>query len=208
MARYTGPSCRLCRRQGEKFFLKGERCITPKCPVERRGTLPGQHFARRRKLSERGIQLREKQKARHIYGILERQMRCHYAQAERIAGITGENLLQILETRLDNIIYRLGFADSRKQARQLVLHGHFTLNGKKTNIPSRLVKVGDVIAWSDKSTRSEYYKMLIKTIQSKPVPSWLSRNMQTLEGKVVSLPQRSDVESRIEERLIVEYYSR
>ncbi len=208
MARYTGPVCRLCRREGEKLMLKGDRCTTSKCALERRGTPPGQKPRRRRKVSERGLQLREKQKVRRIYGILERQFRGHFAEAERRRGLTGENLLQILEMRLDSVVYRLGFADSRSQARQLVRHGHIALNGRKTDIPSCAVKPGDVISWKEGSTRLEYYKEMAREIQSKLIPSWLSLDMQTLSGRVLAPPARGDIDVRIDERLIVEYYSR
>lgn len=208
MARYAGPVCRLCRRQGEKLFLKGERCMTPKCAIERRPTPPGQRGRRRQRVSDRGLQLREKQKARHIYGILERQFQRHFAEGERRPGHTGENLLKILEMRLDNVIYRLGFADSRKQARQLVRHGHFTLNGRKTDIPSCAVKPGDTIAWMEGSTKLEYYKIMVRGIQSKPIPDWLSLDMQTLTGRVLAVPSRGDMESLVDENVIVEYYSR
>lgn len=208
MARYTGPVCRLCRRQGDKLMLKGERCTTRKCALERRHLPPGQQVRRRRKVSDRGLQLKEKQRARHTYGVLERQFRRHFAAADRGPGITGENLLQILEMRLDNVVYRLGFADSRRQARQVVRHGHITLNGRKTDIPSCALKVGDVIAWKEKSTNTEYYKMVVAQIQDKIVPDWLSLDRQKLYGRVLALPSRSDIDLRIDEKAIVEYYSR
>ncbi len=208
MARYTGPVCRLCRRQGEKLMLKGERCTTRKCAMERRNLPPGQQRPRRRKVSDRGLQLREKQKARHTYGVLERQFRGHFAAAQRRLGITGENLLQILEMRLDNVVYRLGFADSRRQARQLVRHGHITLNGRRTDIPSCAVKVSDVIAWEEKSTNTEYYKMVVEQIQDKIVPQWLSLDQENLSGQVLASPSRSDIDPRFDEKAIVEYYSR
>ena len=208
MARYTGPVCRLCRRQGDKLMLKGERCTTRKCAMERRSLPPGQRRARRRKISDRGLQLKEKQRARHTYGVLERQFRRHFAEAEKRPGITGENLLQILEMRLDNVVYRLGFADSRKQARQIVCHGHITLNGRKTDIPFCAVRLGDVIAWQEKSTNTEYYKMVAQQIQDKIVPQWLSLDREKLYGRVLALPSRSDIDPRIDEKAIVEYYSR
>ncbi|MBI2909883.1 MAG: 30S ribosomal protein S4 [Chloroflexi bacterium] len=208
MARYTGPVCRLCRRLGDKLLLKGDRCLTAKCAVERRGTPPGPHLARRRKLSERGIQLREKQRARFVYGILERQFRKIFGEAESRPGITGEVLLQLLERRLDNVVHRLGFAESRAQARQLVRHGHIALNNRKTDIPSAIVKVGDTISWMPASIRSELYKTVARDIQSKAIPSWLSLDMQTLTGRVVSLPSRSDIDTTVDEHLIVEWYSR
>ena len=208
MARYTGPVCRLCRRQGEKLMLKGDRCLTPKCALERRSYPPGQRRMRRRRVSERGIQLREKQKARHIYGVLERQFRRCFAEAERRPGLTGENLLRILEMRLDNVVYRLGFADSRRQARQVVRHGHITLNGRKTDIPSCMVKPGGLVAWKEGSTKLEYYKRVAREIQGKTIPSWLSLDLQTLTGRVLSPPERSDIDNTIQEQTIVEYYSR
>jgi small subunit ribosomal protein S4 len=208
MARYTGPVCRLCRRQGEKLMIKGLRCTSRKCAMERRSLPPGQQRPRRRKISDRGLQLREKQKVRRTYGVLERQFRRHFAEAERRPGITGENLLQILEMRLDNVAYRLGFADSRTQARQIVRHGHITINGRKVDIPSCAVQVGDVIAWSEKSTRIEYYKMVAEQIPDKIVPDWLSLDREKLSGKVLAPPSRSDIDLRIDEKLIVGYYSR
>ncbi|MBI2303380.1 MAG: 30S ribosomal protein S4 [Chloroflexi bacterium] len=208
MARYTGSVCRLCRRMSEKLFLKGERCFGPKCAVERRAVPPGGRPQRRRKLSERGLQLKEKQKSRFIYGVLEAQFRRHFAEAQRRPGITGENLLQILERRLDNVTYRLGFADSRKQARQLVNHGHCQVNGRKTDISSYIVKEGDVISWVAKSKETEYFKMAAKEITAKNIPPWLSLNVDEMVGRVITLPSRSDVDYRINEQLITEYYSR
>lgn len=206
MARYTGPSCRLCRREGTKLYLKGERCYTDKCAVTKRGTAPGQHGARNGKISNYGLQLREKQKVKRYYGVLETQFRNYYAQAEKQAGITGENFLTILERRLDNVVYRLGFAASRKEARQLVRHGHFTLNGHKANIPSMLVKAGDVIAIKEKSMSSPK----IKDIREKSVtaPKWLEADQDKMVGKIVTLPSREDIDLPIEEHLIVELYSR
>jgi len=208
MARYTAAVCRLCRRSGEKLMLKGDRCLTPKCAMDRRGKAPGQQPARRRRPSDRSLQLREKQKARYTYGILERQFRHFFAQAERQPGITGENLLVLLERRLDNVVYRLGFADSRSQARQLVQHGHIVLNGRKTDIPSCLVKEGDTISWKERSTRTEYYKQLVQTIESKSVLSWLSLDRENLVGQVLSLPTPDDIDAKFEGKSIVEYYSR
>ncbi len=210
MARYTGPACRLCRRLGEKLMLKGERCTTQKCALERRRLPPGQQRLqrRRRRMSDRGVQLMEKQKARRSYGIMERQFRRHFAEAERSPGITGENLLRILEMRLDNVVYRLGFADSRRQARQIVRHGHISLNGRKTDIPSCAVKAGDVIAWNQKSTGTEYYKMMVERIDDKVIPGWLSLDRDNLAGSVVTPPARSDVEIKLDDKSIVEYYSR
>jgi small subunit ribosomal protein S4 len=208
MARYTGPVCKICRRHGMKLFLKGERCFGPKCAIERRNYPPGIHGQRRRKMSEFGAQLREKQKARAIYGVLERQFSKHFVEAERRPGVTGENLLQLLETRLDNVVYRLGFADSRKQARQIVRHGHITLGGRKTDIPSALVKVGDVIAVHATSRGSEYFKMVQDTLTRKSVPNWLSLDIAELSGRVLSLPTRDEVDSNVSEQLVVEHYSR
>lgn len=208
MARYIGPVCRLCRRQNEKLMLKGERCTSRKCAVERRSLPPGRQRPQRRKISDRGLQLREKQKARHTYGVLERQFRRHFDEAEKRSGVTGENLLQILEMRLDNLVYRLGFADSRRQARQIVRHGHITINGRKMNIPSYGVSVGDVIAWWEKGTRTEYYKRMAEQIADKIVPQWLSLDSEQLSGRVMSMPNRSDIDLRIDEKVIVEYYSR
>jgi len=208
MARYTGPVCRLCRRSGEKLLLRGSRCFTPKCSVDKRPKPPGQQVGRRQKLSDRGLQLREKQKARYTYAILERQFRKIFAHAERQAGITGENLIVLLERRLDNVVYRLGFADSRSQARQLVQHGHIVLNGRKTNIPSCLVKEGDTISWRAESTKTEYYKQLVQSIEAKSVLSWLSLDKQTLVGQVLSLPTPDDIEATFNGKAIVEYYSR
>ena len=208
MARYTGPACRICRRHGEKLMLKGAKCLTPKCPVVRRHSPPGQHSGARRKVSEYSLQLREKQKTRLIYGVLERQFRRHFAEAERHPGQSGENLLQILELRLDNVVYRLGFADSRRQARQLVQHGHITVNGHVTDIPSCLVKEGDVIAWKEGSAKTALYQMVAKDIESKFIPGWLSLDLSNLSGQVLSAPEHSQIDSTIDERLIVAFYSR
>jgi small subunit ribosomal protein S4 len=210
MARYTGAVCRLCRRSGEKLFLKGARCFTPKCAVDKRPKPPGQAGAgrRRRRVSDRGLQLREKQKARYSYGTLERQFRKIFLNAERQAGITGENLLILLERRLDNVVYRLGFADSRQQARQLVQHGHIVLNGRITNIPSALVKEGDTIGWREGSTKTEYYKQLTADIESKTILNWLSLDKQNMVGQVLSLPTPEEVDAKFDGKAIVEYYSR
>ncbi|MFC2065783.1 30S ribosomal protein S4 [Chloroflexota bacterium] len=209
MARYTGAVCRLCRRSGEKLLLKGNRCFTPKCAVDKRPKPPGQQPSRRRqRLSDRGLQLREKQKARYTYGTLERQFRKIFSDAARQTGITGENLLILLERRLDNIVYRLGFADSRSQARQLVRHGHIMLNGRKNDIPSCLVKEGDTIGWREGSKKTEYYKQLAQSIESKSVLSWLSLDSQNLVGQVSSLPTPEDIDAKFNGKTIVEYYSR
>jgi len=189
-------------------MLKGSRCLTPKCAMDRRGKPPGQLLRRRRRVSDRGLQLREKQKARNTYGIMEKQFRQLFARAERQSGITGENLLVLLERRLDNVAYRLGFADSRSQARQLVQHGHIMLNGRKADIPSCLVKEGDTISWREGSTKTEYYKQLLQSIESKSVLSWLSLDRQNLVGQVLSLPTPDDIDAKFEGKTIVEYYSR
>jgi len=208
MAKYTGSVCRLCRREGTKLYLKGDRCYSDKCAFNRRPTAPGQHGQRRKKLSEYGLQLREKQKARRIYGVLEKQFERYYEQAERMKGITGENLLQLLERRLDNVVYRLGFASSRAQARQLVLHGHITVNGNRVNIPSYLVDEGDVIAVREKSASNmEHFKALREGTDRVIVP-WLQVDYEKLEGTVSALPTREDIDVPIQEHLIVELYSR
>ncbi|MBZ4645206.1 MAG: ribosomal protein [Clostridia bacterium] len=208
MARYTGAVCRLCRREGQKLFLKGERCYTDKCAVARRSYAPGQHGQNRKKLSEYGIQLREKQKARRYYGVLESQFEKYFEMASKKKGITGENLLQILESRLDNVVYRLGLATSRAEARQLVRHGHFNVNGARVNIPSYLVKEGDVISVREKSRNSERFKSILETTEGKVVPKWLDMNRDALEAKVVNLATREDIDLPIEEHLIVELYSK
>jgi small subunit ribosomal protein S4 len=208
MARYTDAVCRLCRREGVKLFLKGDRCFTPKCAVERRPYPPGPQPTRRRKVSEYSLQLREKQKARHIYGVLERQFRRHFFEAERRQGQTGENLLRILETRLDNVIYRLGFADSRPQARQLVTHGHFDLNGRKTDIPSAMVKPGDVLTVRTSSRQMDHFKTAMEQIARKTIPAWLTADAPNFAGRVLAAPQRTDIDSQLQEQLIVEFYSR
>lgn len=210
MARYTGPTCRLCRRVGDKLMLKGDRCYTSKCALERRSVPPGYNATakRRPRKSERGLQLLEKQKARYTYGLLERQFRKFFAEAERLPGVTGENLLILLERRLDNVVYRLGFASSRAQARQIVRHGHIMVNGRKTNIPSYLVKPGDVITWRESSKNTEYYKTVSQTAGDVAIPSWLSLDKQKLAGKVVSLPAPEDIQAKFDVKSIVEYYSR
>lgn len=208
MARYTAAVCRLCRRSGEKLMLKGSRCFTPKCTMDRRGKPPGQQPSQRRRISDRGLQLREKQKARYTYGILEKQFSRLFTQAERQSGITGENLLVLLERRLDNVVYRLGFADSRAQARQLVRHGHIMLNGRKTDIPSCLVNEGDTISWKPEKTKTEYYKLLVQSIEGRSVLSWLSLDRQNLVGRVLSLPTPDDIDVKFDGKSIVEFYSR
>ena len=210
MARYTGAVCRLCRRSGEKLLLKGARCFTPKCAVDKRPKPPGQASAgrRRRRVSDHGLQLREKQKARYTYGTMERQFRKTFLSAERQAGITGENLLILLERRLDNVVYRLGFADSRAQARQLVQHGHILLNGRITNTPSALVKEGDTISWREGSQITSYFKQLVEDIEAKTVLNWLSLDRQNMTGQVISMPTPEEVDAKFEGKAIVEYYSR
>ena len=214
MARYTGPVCRLCRREGLKLYLKGARCDGPKCPIVKKSPArnypPGQHGQRRtRRPSEYGLQLREKQKVRRYYGVLETQFRKIYSQAERRGGVTGDNLLQLLESRLDNTVFRMGFADSRQQARQLVRHGHFTVNGRKTDIPSYQVRPGDVISVRSESRAREYFTTATDLLQSKQAPEWLSVSPTELSGRVINLPGRDQMEiPQFNEALIVEYYSR
>ncbi|MCD6555067.1 MAG: 30S ribosomal protein S4 [Chloroflexi bacterium] len=212
MARYLGPVCKLCRREGEKLFLKGERCLSAKCALERRAYPPGMHGResqfRRGRASEYSLQLREKQKVRRIYGVLERQFRRYYKEALRRKGLTGENLLIILESRLDNVVYRLGFASSRAQARQLVQHGHFYLNGRRATIPSMLLKPGDEISVRPQSRQLKYFKDLAKVLDEKDVPNWLSLDTTNLLGRVLNLPTREEIAPSINEHLIVEYYSR
>jgi small subunit ribosomal protein S4 len=208
MARYTGPVCKLCRREGVKLFLKGDKCIT-KCTLEHRPTRPGQHgTGRPRKASGYASQLREKQKVRRTYGILERQFSKHFATAARRPGRTSENLLQILEMRLDNLVYRLGFADSRAQARQLVNHGHFAVNGRKTDIPSFIAKPNDVISVRERSKDLEYFKVRAELLTTKGVPAWLSLDIPAMSGRVLSLPSRTELELPFEEQMVVEYYQR
>ena len=209
MARYTGADCRLCRREGAKLFLKGDRCYTDKCAIERRNYAPGEAGKKRVKESEYRIQLREKQKTKRIYGVLEKQFRGYYDMANRSKGVTGENLLRILESRLDNVVYRLGFAMTRREARQLVTHGHFTVNGQRVDIPSYLVKAGDVIEVREKSRSSVKFKGLLG--EDAPVvnlPKWLDRAKNTLQGTVVAMPTRDDIDFPVEEHLIVELYSK
>jgi small subunit ribosomal protein S4 len=208
MARYTGPVCRLCRREGVKLFLKGDKCMT-NCTLERRNTRPGQHgTSRPRKASGYALQLREKQKVRRTYGLLERQFRRTFDIAARRPGRTGENLLQILEMRLDNLVYRLGFADSRAQARQLVCHGHFAVNGRKTDIPSFVAKPNDVISVRERSKGLEYFKTRALLLVQKGVPAWLSLNIDEMTGRVMSLPSRTELELPFDEQMVVEYYQR
>jgi len=209
MARYTGPVCRLCRREGLKLFLKGERCYTGKCAIDRRAYAPGQHGqARAKKPTEYGLQLREKQKARRMYGVMEKQFRHYFDVAVKRKGVAGENLLILLERRLDNVIFHLGFASSRPEARQLVNHGHFTVNGKKVDIASYSIRVGEVIAVKEGSKSSPRMKQLLENLGSRTVPSWLSLDANTAAGTVVALPTREDIQIPIQEHLIVEKYSR
>ena len=208
MARYTGAVCRQCRREGQKLFLKGERCYTKKCALERRAYAPGQHGQGRKKVSEYGKQLRTKQFAKRYYGVLEGQFRHYFEKAEKMQGVTGENLLALLESRLDNVAYRLGFGTSRAQARQIVLHGHVTVNGRKVNIPSYLVKPGDVVALKEASRSLTLIKDITESTSARPVPKWLDLDKQNMQGKVVSLATREDIDLPIEETLIVELYSK
>lgn len=209
MARYTGPVCKLCRREGKKLYLKGDRCISGKCAIDRRNTVPGQHGATaKKKTGEYGLQLREKQSTRRYYGVLEKQFKNYYDEAARREGMTGENLLVLLERRLDNAVYRMGFAESHNDARQLVLHAHFTLNGKKVNIPSLLVKPGDVIAVKESSRSSAKMKAIAESLESKTAPKWLDVDKAALSAKVVAMPAREDIDFEFNEQLIVELYSK
>jgi ribosomal protein S4, bacterial/organelle type len=210
MARYIEATCRQCRREGAKLFLKGDRCYSDKCAFGRRGYAPGQHGQgqARKKVSEYGIQLREKQKARRIYGLLERQFRNYFEKAERQKGITGENLLVMLERRLDNVVYRLGFASSRTQARQLVRHGHFKVNGRRVDIPSFMVKANDEIAVAETSKDAPVIKEMAETLATKAVPAWLELNVAGLSGKVMRYPTREEIDVPVQEHFIVELYSR
>jgi small subunit ribosomal protein S4 len=211
MARYKDAVCKLCRREGEKLFLKGERCLSPKCALERRPYPPGPHGRRaqfRRKVSDYGLQLRAKQKAKRVYGVLERQFRRYFREAERRRGLTGTNLLILLESRLDNVVYRLGFSVSRAQARQWVRHGHFEVNGRKVNIPSYLVQPGDVVAVRANSRHMASFKEIALDLEHRAIPDWLGRDDETMSGRVLAVPAREDVDVTINEQLIVEYYSR
>ena len=212
MSKYIGPACRLCRREGEKLFLKGARCLSPKCAFEKRGFAPGQHGKdaqfKRNRSSDYLQQLREKQKARRIYGVLEAQFVRYYEQALHMRGLTGLVLLQLLECRLDNVVYRLGYASSRAQARLLVTHGHFTVNGRRTDIPSMTVKVGDEIAVREGSHDATYFKELPPVAETRNNPAWLQRDLKNLSGNVLRLPERVEIDGNLNEQLIVEYYSR
>ena len=207
MATYREAKCRLCRREGGKLFLKGDKCYTGKCPFEKRPTPPGVHGAGRKKVSEYGQQLREKQKVKRIYGVQEGQFHAYYEKADKMKGITGENMLSLLERRLDNVIFRMGIGASRAQARQLVNHGHFLVNGRKVNIPSYIIKVGDVIAVKDNKTSNKYFEA-IKAMKVGVMPKWLEFNPEKLEGKILALPARDDIDSQIAEHMIVELYSK
>ena len=204
MAKYTGPACRQCRREGTKMFLKGDRCFSDKCAIQRRNTVPGQHGASRKMMKEYGLQLREKQKAKRYYGVLENQFRNYFKKADAKEGMTGENLLTLIERRLDNVVYRIGFCDSRRDARQLVRHGHFTVNGKKANIPSIILKQGDVVAVNETSKSNAKFKAIAETLDSKTAPKWLAVDKAKLCATVAELPERDDIDFDIEEHLIVE----
>ncbi len=208
MARYTGAVCKLCRREGQKLFLKGGRCYTNKCALERRSYAPGQHGQSRKKVSEYGMQLREKQKARRYYGVLEGQFHKYFLMAEKKQGVTGENLLRICESRLDNVVYLLGWADSRAEARQLVTHGHFCVNGKKVDIPSYLLKAGETISIKEKSAATDSFKSMLEVNAARPVPQWLEINRDSNTAKVLNLPERDQIDAPVEEHLIVEFYSK
>ncbi|MCX7970810.1 MAG: 30S ribosomal protein S4 [Negativicutes bacterium] len=208
MARYTGAECRQCRREGAKLFLKGDRCYSDKCSFSRRGYAPGQHGQGRKKVSEYGLQLREKQKARRIYGILERQFRTYFRKADRQAGVTGENLLVLLERRLDNVVYRLGMASSRNQARQVVLHGHIEVNGRRVNIPSFLVRQGDVVSVREGSRSSVLMQEAAERMNSIQPGPWLELTMPAMTGRVIRYPSREEIDTQVQEQMIVELYSR
>jgi small subunit ribosomal protein S4 len=208
MAVYSGPVCRLCRRDGVKLFLKGERCYTSKCAIERRKYAPGQHGQRQRKLADYGVQLREKQKLKRIYRVLERQFRSYFKEAVRRKGVTGEILLQLLEQRLDNVVYRLGFGLSRRQARQLVNHGHFLVNGKKVNIPSYQVRPGDTIAVAESSKKAGAITEALASTGGRRTPEWLTIDVNGMSGQVVAVPTRTQIDTQVNEALIVEFYSR
>jgi small subunit ribosomal protein S4 len=208
MARYTGAVCKLCRREGKKLFLKGERCYTGKCSVERRAYAPGQHGQSRKKTSEYGLQLRAKQQARRYYGIQEGQFHKYFLMAERKQGVTGENLLRICESRLDNVVYLLGWANSRAEGRQLVTHGHYKVNGKKVDIPSYLLKAGDTVSIKAKSMESDKIHSVLDINSARPVPQWLELNRDSVEAKVLSMPEREQISVPVEEHLIVEFYSK
>lgn len=208
MSRYTGAVCKLCRREGKKLFLKGARCYSGKCALERRSYAPGQHGQSRKKTSEYGLQLRAKQTAKRYYGVQESQFHKYFLMAERKQGVTGENLLRICESRLDNVVYLLGWANSRAEARQLVTHGHFTVNGKKVDIPSYLLKAGDALGIKASSMDSEKFKAVLEANDARPVPQWLDLDKENVTAKVIALPERDQIEAPVEEHLIVEFYSK
>ena len=208
MARYTGAVCRLCRREGMKLYLKGDRCYSDKCAFVNKQSAPGQHGTSRKKVSEYGLQLREKQKVKRIYGLQENQFRIYYDKASRMQGVTGSNLLSLLERRLDNVVYRLGMASSRVDARQLVRHGHFTVNGKKVNIPSFLVSANDVIAVCDKSRTNGRIAEILNVTSGRAIPEWLSFDADKLQGTVLTYPKREDIDLPVQEHLIVELYNK
>ena len=210
MAKYTGPACRLCRREGTKLFLKGDRCFSDKCSVSRRAQAPGQHGVGtgRKRVKEYGLQLREKQKAKRYYGILEKQFKNYFVKADKKEGQTGENLLTMIERRLDNVVYRMGMAGSRREARQLVRHGHFRVNGRKGDIPSYITKKGDVITLREQSRKSPKIKMLVENISARSVPAWISIDKENIQATITALPVRTDIDFPIEEHLIVELYSK
>lgn len=210
MARMTGPVCRLCRRENHKLFLKGSRCYTQKCPMERRPTIPGQHGEKnaRRKTSQFGMQLREKQKTKRYYGVLEAQFRRYYERASRVKGVTGQYMLQLLERRLDNVVYRAGFASSRPEARQMVRHGHFTVNGRRVNVPSYEVREQDVIAVAEASKSLPRFKELAAAIGARTIPAWIEVDPENLRARIVRLPQRDEIDVPVQEHLIIELYSR
>lgn len=210
MAKYTGSACRLCRREGTKLFLKGDRCFSDKCSVSRRAQAPGQHGVGtgRKRVKEYGLQLREKQKAKRYYGILEKQFKNYFVKADKKEGQTGENLLTMIERRLDNVVYRMGMADSRREARQLVRHGHFRVNGRKVDIPSYITKKGDVITLREQSRKSPKIKMLVENISARSVPAWISMDKENIQATITALPVRTDIDFPIEEHLIVELYSK
>jgi small subunit ribosomal protein S4 len=211
MARNTGPVCKLCRREGEKLFLKGERCYTPKCAIEKRAYPPGEHgrfSGRPNRQSDYSLQLRAKQKAKRIYGVLERQFRRYFRDAQKRTGLTGLNLLQILESRLDNVVYRLGYADSRSQARQLVNHGHFMLNGRRNDVASTILRAGDAVTVREQSKQNEYFKTLKQMEETRTPPAWVEQDINNLSGRVIRLPERAEIDGNLNEQLIVEYYSR
>jgi len=208
MAKYTGSKCRLCRREGAKLFLKGDKCYKDACPFNKRPVAPGVHANMRKKVSEYGLQLREKQKTKRIYGVLEGQFRMYYEKADRMKGITGENMLSLLERRLDNVVFRMGIANSRSQARQLVTHGHFTVNGKSVNIASYQINAGDVIAVKENKKDNKYFENLKQLEKNASMPKWVDFDPETLTGKVLALPTREDIDSQIAEHMIVELYSK